>query len=389
MNLNPFIFGLSPSIPDSPYLDTETLYNQVGHNTGNLAFHHAIDNLLGPRLQVVDWSSDISKVPSSGKIGVVPCANQLGAHADFGGLASKFSALPCPLIAIGLGAQAGTDGKFPEVPKGTQDWVRAMADQSIGSRPNIGVRGQFTRDVLAQLGLADKVAVLGCPTLFINPDPNLGQKIATRFAEKAPERIAVASGHQRWKHLARIEESLVQMVTATQGSYVGQSPLEMVKLTRGEAKKLSSEALTECRDYICPSMNDEEFIRWTHTHGHVFFDVPAWMEHYRRFDFVVGTRIHGIMLGLQAGIPSLCIVHDSRTLELCQTMKVPHVMARDVIQGITRTRLLNLFKFDPDEFDANRSRLGDEFSNFFFENSILTNPAYSEYLKTSRKNLFS
>jgi len=358
MSLTPFIFGLSPSIPDSPYLDTETLYNRVGHNTGNLAFHHAIDQLLGPRLPVIDWSSDVSLLPTAGHIGIIPCANQLGPHVDFGGLAGKFSALPCPMVAIGLGAQAGTDGKIPEVPTGTQNWVRAIADQSMGSRPNIGVRGQFTRDVLAHHGLDDKVAVLGCPTLFINPDPQLGQKIAARFAAGAPRRIAVASGHQRWKHLSRIEESLVQMVTATQGSYVGQSPLEMVQLTRGEAENLSLQDLIACRDYACPSMSEEEFIHWSRAHGQVFFDVPSWMEHYRRFDFIVGTRIHGIMLGLQAGIPSLCIAHDSRTLELCQTMKVPHVMARDVVQGISRTHLLNLFRFDPDEFDSKQISTG-------------------------------
>ena len=78
----------------------------------------------------------------------------------------------------------------------------------------------------------------------------------------------------------------------------------------------------------------------------VFFDVAEWMAHCREYDFVIGTRIHGTMVALQAGTPALCIVHDSRTLELCETMCVPHVHAEAVRDGITRDALIRLFEFD-------------------------------------------
>ncbi len=367
-NINPFILGLKSTQKTCWSLDTKSLYDRVGHNAGNLAFHFAIDQQLGEGLTVVDWSESVEKINATGKLAVVPCANQLGAHVDYGTLAEKFNKLDVSLVAIGLGAQAGTDGKIPEVPKGTLEWIKAIGERAPSSSPNIGVRGEFTLQVLEHYGLDKYATVLGCPTLFINPEPNLGEKIANRI--KSPERIAVAAGHQRWRHLARIEASLVNMVRATKGSYVGQSPLEMVTLTRGEANTLDPDDLIACRDYACPDMSIEDFIQWSKLYGNVFFDVPAWMEHYRRFDFVVGTRIHGVMLALQAGVPALCIAHDSRTLELCQTMKVPYVMASQVSKGLDRNDLVPLMNFNADEFDDNRRKSASLYFEFLIGNKL-------------------
>ena len=363
-----FLLGLQVTQPASSLIETKVLYERVGHNTGNLAFHFAIDQQLGGGLRSVDWSAPVAEIDAAGKLAVLPCANQLGVHADYGKLGEKFAALKVPIVGVGLGAQAGTDGKIPAVPQGTLDWVKAIAEHSPSGGANIGVRGEFTLSVLQHFGLGDRAVSLGCPTLFINPDPELGRTIAARWHE--PTRIAVAAGHHLWKHLSRIEASLANMVKATGGSYVGQSPLEMVALTRGEASSLDEASLVACRDYACPEMDMAEFTLWSQRYGNVFFDVPAWMEHYRRFDFIIGTRIHGIMLALQAGIPALCVAHDSRTLELCQTMMVPYVLAKDVAAGIHRKDLPRLFNFDPDAFDSNRRVLGKRYVAFLEANGL-------------------
>jgi polysaccharide pyruvyl transferase WcaK-like protein len=94
------------------------------------------------------------------------------------------------------------------------------------------------------------------------------------------------------------------------------------------------------------------------------------MEFLLGFDFVVGTRIHGAMLGLQAGIPSLCIAHDSRTREMCEVMQVPFVMAADVRTGTTLSDLLGRFRFDARSFDENRRMLADRLNEFPFCNGL-------------------
>ncbi len=269
---------------------------------------------------------------------------------------------------IGLGAQSNVDGTIPNVPEGTVNWVREISKRAPEGVPNISTRGAFTKKVLEHYGFEDNVVALGCPSLFINPDPNLGQHIASNT--RPIKRLAVAAGHQSWKHLRHIEASLARIVTATSGSYVGQHALPMMQLTRGEARFMDEADLRACRDYACPEMDLEEFSRWSERHGNLFFDVQAWMEHYRRFDFVIGARIHGVMLALQAGIPGVVVAHDSRTLELCQTMLVPYVLAKDVQSGITRDQLPELFKFDADAFDKNRRMLARRYVEFLEANEV-------------------
>ena len=367
--VTPFILGLKTTIRESPFLSTEVVHERVGHNTGNLAFHYAIDAQLGGDLTCVDWSASVEQIDRSGDVAVVPCANQVGAHADYAGLGEKFARLKLPIVAIGLGAQGGIDGSIPKVPEGTVNWVKSIENSAPDSKHNIAVRGAYSLKVLKEYGIGDKAVVLGCPTLFMNPQKELGKMIAERVCE--PENIVVASGHQRWAHLRHIESSLTKIISeSNSGSYVGQSPLEMIQLTRGEGSLMDEEDFLACRDYAQPNMSPSDFLNWSRKFGNVFFDIPAWIEHYRHFDFVVGTRIHGVMLALQAGVPGLCIVHDSRTLELCQTMLVPYVMAKDISKGVAKDDLLKLFKFDAVAFDENRQRLAKIYVDFLAENKL-------------------
>lgn len=366
--MGPFLLGLSPSIDGVAFRATSELYDLTGHNTGNLAFHYAIDRHLGGGLASAGWASEATAIDAAGVHAVLPCANQLGSHTDYGPLGRKFAALKVPITAIGLGAQSGSYDQLPTVSKGTLEWVRAIADHAVGAAPNISVRGPFSLRVLESFGLGDRAVVLGCPTLFIHPDPWLGQRIAARSGP--PGRIAVAAGHQRWTHLARLEASLAQLVTDTDGSYVGQSAIEMLKLTRGEFVTLDEQVRSECRDYIRPQSTLAEFARWSEVHGQAFFDIEAWLEHYRRFDFVLGTRIHGVILALQSGVPGLCIVHDTRMRELCETMLVPFVTADQVRDGIKREDLAALYHFDAAAFDRRRQELAGRYVGFLRGNGL-------------------
>lgn len=300
----------------------------------------------------------------------MPCANQLGPHADYGRLAERFSELKIGLVAVGLGAQGNSDyEQVPAVPEGTQAWVRTIIARAPSESPNIGVRGPFTLKVLEHYGLGDKAVVTGCPTLFLNPEPNLGQLIRER-AQRGIRRIAVAAGHQKWKQLSRIEASLARLMEKSDGIYVVQSPIEMVTLARGEADTLSIEAISECRDYVCQHMEIAEFKSWSLRYARAFFNVSEWMEQLRSCDFIIGTRIHGVMMGLQAGIPGLCVVHDSRTREMCEVMKVPFVMARDVIDGVSAEQIKKHFDFNAEAFDINRQSLARRLAKFLETNGI-------------------
>lgn len=224
----------------APFLTTKELHEFVGHSTGCIFFNHVIVQQLGDELKAVDWIATPQQIDSNDDIAVLPCANQLdtsknlpsanyvlnmikglgsterlpgrvfrgvqlGAHSNLSGLGKKFAQMKSSTMAIGLGAQSSVEGHIPDVPDGMLDWLRTIIDLKGGAGPNITLRGKFTLSVLNRYRLADHPIVMGCPTLYMNPDPALDQKIVANLRE--PRRIAVAFGQ-------RLEASLANLVTA-------------------------------------------------------------------------------------------------------------------------------------------------------------------------------
>lgn len=371
-SLNPgaFLYGISDSVPDSAWLSSAECFRQVGGNTGNIAFHHAISRQLGLSGNVA-WDAPREQLAGSGRLAVMPCANQVGIHVDMQREAGRIAEVEFDIVAIGLGAQSSFDLTMPEVPEGTQAWIREIVKRAPGKHPNISVRGEFSRRVMESLGFGEHVEALGCPSLFMNPDPTLGRTLEARFTE--PRNVCVVSGHYLWSGLAAVEASLAGIVTRSQGAYIMQSPLEMVALGRGDLDSVSAQALSDCRDFCMPCLSIEQFKDWIVQFGRSFFDVHGWMDYLRRFDLVIGARIHGVMLALQAGVPAICIAHDSRTMELCEIMRVPHVLARTIEGGIARSQLAGLWDFDGDAFDRNREVLAQRYSEFLRRNGLACN----------------
>ena len=362
-----FIIGLRPRL-NTAFVPTDVLCTRAGQNTGNLVYAHAICSHLPGHTQVVDVGESAEWMNRAGEIGVIQAANQLGAHFGNDGYVNRLRQLDVKLVAIGLGAQSESLDVLPHLSWNAVEWVRQIAERTPGAAPNIAVRGEFTVEVLERYGLAEHAEVVGCPSLFLNPCPHLGRQIAKN--RRFPRRVAVAAGHESWHSLAHIEASLARLVTQTRGAYIAQHGVNMLALARGEAASMSADDLASCRDYVCPDMPLDDFVRWSLAYGDVFFDIQSWVESCRRFDFVVGTRIHGIVVALQSGVPALCVVHDSRTHELCKTMKVPYVEARDVADGIALDDLLPLADFDADEFDENRQMLCRRYTSFLRSNAL-------------------
>lgn len=374
--MKPFIFGIEDRIVDGALLSTEELFQRVGHNSGNLAFHHAMARILGLSGNT-SWYKPAPEIDAAGDLAVMPCANQLGSHMDLGRLAARFEPLQPKIVAIGLGAQGATDYKrMPEIPEGSVNWVRQIVAHAPSGRPNISVRGEFTRSVLERYGLADHAVVLGCPTLFINPAVSLGKDLEIASNKPSFDRVAIAGGHYGWRHLQRLEASLTRIMAATGGSYIVQSPQEFLHFARGEANTLSPDTLGLIRDFVAPEANVEDMQAWAYRYAMAFYDISSWMEHLKRYDLVIGLRIHGVMLALQAGVPAICIAHDSRTRELCETMKVPFVMASDHVSGISRATLTEIARIDGAAFDENRQQLGKRFGEFLAWQGLRPAPAY-------------
>ncbi|MDQ3288183.1 MAG: polysaccharide pyruvyl transferase family protein [Pseudomonadota bacterium] len=365
-----FLLGIPASVDLAPFMSAAQLYAAIG-NTGNIAFVHAINAQLGGGLPRLGRRAAIEQINAMPGTAVLPCANHLGTHLDLADEAAHFALIKKPMVAIGLGAQGSSAMQvLPDLSEGSIRWLRVLAEHAPAAAANISVRGEFTLRLLEKHGIADRAVILGCPSLFLNPAPALGQQIMAAF-ERPIKRIAVASGHYRWTHMRNMEASLARLVEQTGGAYILQSPLQMLKVYRDEWQALSPAELEGMRNAILPAgSSTEDLIHWYRRYAKVFFNVPAWMNYLRNFDFVIGPRIHGVMLALQAGVPGVCIAHDSRIRELCQTMGVPHVSPAEVAAGVTLKQLRSLFRFNADYFDARRRELARNYGAFLHGNGL-------------------
>jgi len=381
---NAHLYGISSYVPDGAFLNADELSQQSGANTGNFVFCHAISRILEVGPQSNPWGADLSHLsPQTDRL-VVPLANWLGPHVDLGKLAETFRAVPVPIVGVGLGAQAPISGiDIEAIPEGSWEWLRVVSAKSASERPNISLRGQATYDAIAKKGLAEKCVVTGCPSNFINPSLQLGKDIQQKWKTRGIHRVAVTAGTPS-NRLPLLEQSLVSLVEQTQGIYVCQAPLDMLRLFKGEFDKLTKESLAAHKAYLLPALTDDEFKSWFRKWSYAYTSVPEWLTQMDQFDVVVGTRIHGVMAGIQGGVPSICICIDSRTLELCQTMMIPHADVRDYKDGITVDQIASILeKWDAQAYDENRRMLAKRFNTFFLDNDLQVKGAPQRLLKAA------
>ena len=307
---------------------SEHLFRKSGANTGNFAFVYALWSHLSPDVEIFPWEASPEMMSERCDVIVMACANQLGPHSNLEQLAITFERAKLPIVAIGLGAQAQELGAAIELTAGTRRWLDVVAAHAPGKAPNIGVRGEFSRQQVERNGQRDRAIVTGCPSNLINPDPSLGNRIRERHRAGHIERVAVPAGLHHWAKLAKLEQVLADIVEQTSGLYIAQSEIDMIRMARGDWDDMDDAMFRSLRNYVRPGLSDDQFRLWCKRHATCFIDAASWMESMRTFDFVAGPRFHGVMLAMQAGTPGGVIAHDSRTLEMCETMARPGAHAR-------------------------------------------------------------
>ena len=219
--------------------------------------------------------------------------------------------LEVPVTVLGVGAQfpltAGVDDAPAELRASVRAFVAAVLDRS----PSIGVRGEFTREFLVSLGFDDgAIDVIGCPSLSgYGGDGSLAPR-----GELTPRsRLAVT-----YSPYLRDAGGFVRDVTAAfPDSYVVPQTVEALALLLwGEPTRYA--AKSELPETAAHALYREDRMRF-------FVDATTWIDTLRDRDLVVGTRVHGTIAGLLAGVPSILVAHDSRTRELAEFHAIPFV----------------------------------------------------------------
>lgn len=336
----------------------DSLYRYVGHNNGNLAFVYAISKQFIGEYEFIPWHTKPEDINGKFDAIIFPSANQLGKHTDLGGLAKNIAKIECPIIVIGLGAQAKSFEQDIEITDGTAAWLHELLEngQKHGIT-NIYTRGPFTTKQIKKLTGVD-VKTGGCPTHFISQNTKLGSAIQENWASNAyPRVVTVAGGHQSWVNVRTIEHQLIALMMDPlyPGQYIAQSMGDMIKMTRGLFDDIDPKVIDQIRKHTVPQYSLDEFKIWARRFARSFYDVPAWADALRSSDLVIGPRYHGCAIALQAERMACVVTIDSRTEEMCMETGVPYIKAVDLTKPITRDTLKNeLIQFDPLKYDELR-----------------------------------
>lgn len=241
--------------------------------------------------------------------------------------------LKIPVIAFGIGAQASHTGAISV----SADTRRIM--QLIGDHcHSIGVRGDFSAQVLADLGLTN-VRVIGCPTLFRHNNPEL--RIDLPALEQVRKvgytlRREVSASYARdvARYLAVQRETILALAERYDLTVLTQGEVEEKKVALGTPEQrtaalaalagrgwLGDRTIEPGPDLLAQIYHDRLF----------YSDVVADYDRVtRQQDLVLGFRLHGNLIALANGVPAIYYSYDSRTSEFADFLKIP---VYDVFSG--------------------------------------------------------
>lgn len=307
-------------------LEAAHAYRGVGTfstNTGNMLFQDAVyRTLVTPDTELVVDSlgserrgidqAYIDRINAEFDLMVLPLANAF--RDDFvtplTRLTTVVEGLTIPVVVTGIGGQLPLDGdprhSDPAIDEAATRFVRAILERS----ESIGVRGEFTKGYLIQLGFdAERIDIVGCPSLHVGGPDAVATKPAAQLNPDSRIVLSLTPGVPAARTLLEHNHSRYPNLT-----YLAQDNDTLGLLLWGEEFEASAGLPGTLDHYLCV----EDKIK-------VIVDPQPWVDFLCTQDFAAGTRIHGNVAALLAGRPAFALAHDSRTLELCRFHQIPHL----------------------------------------------------------------
>lgn len=337
--------------------------NLIGKNAGNQVFSQAAFRLLSTAGTEIDarrlTNVTAEEINDGYDALVIPLANafRISFRDQLDQLTDIISKLKVPVVILGVGVQApmaDNPRPNPALADSVTRFVRAVLDRSA----RIGVRGQITADWLGELGFGhEHVEVIGCPSMFMfGPDLKVTRKVdhldaTSRIAMNmspyphtgllGPLSVDQAA---RYPHLIYLAQDHITLGLMLTGDYAVKTPLPP--------------DLPVTLDHPLLAQNRIRF----------FLDPLPWMRYLSGFDFCFGTRIHGNIVGLISGVPSVLLAHDARVLELADYHQIPRKLMDEPVEHYDAARLYAETDWEP--MMAGHAERWQRFQGFLADNGL-------------------
>ena len=286
-------------------------------NIGNrLWFQGLISEISTPENQIAYFSDTMSKdyINSSFDFIIAPMANVFSMNyvSLLERLATRFDGIRIPVYVIACGIQAQSRDQLDELCR----YLKPSASAFIASVYNTGgefaLRGFLTKEFFEKLGFRSAV-VTGCPSLFqCGPDLHITN-------DKVPKDRFLPLFNGRPQYYTS------QMNSYPQAEYFDQETFfpelwnpDTFSDTEQNGKYLRR--LVKAYGYEVTQLLLNERIR-------LIPDMNTWREYLiqKNFSLSFGSRIHGSIMPILAGIPTVLETRDARTQEMAEFFGIPTV----------------------------------------------------------------
>jgi hypothetical protein len=263
--------------------------------------------------------------------------------------ASYIEQIKIPVYVIACGVQAESYDELD----GLLEDVREPATRFIKSVYNTGgefaLRGYFTAEFFERLGFKNAV-VTGCPSIY---QMGRGLTISNQKVSRKDFSAAINGTFNlpiRDRDLKNAD-FICQDVYGKylyDHKYMEENPLDLRRVLK----------LVKRGNYT--------FIRaLANNKIHLFANTQQWLSYYVEsgVDFAFGSRIHGTIMPILAGIPALCYSKDARTREMVEFYDIPSIVSEK--DNVTERCLYDLYcDTDYSKFNANFGERYDRFEDF-------------------------
>ena len=322
--------------------NAEQALESMGGNSGNNIFEFALQKMMLTKKQCIKtiplsyFFKHVEEINEQADALVYSPANILASWTKETGLKwwnETLQKFKKPVYFVGVGSQANNNYDLDCVEDFKKEgycFVRSILETGGA----IGVRGYFTAEVIKKLGFSETdINIIGCPSLFIN-GPNL--EIHKKKMEK-DELNPIFNGNKFWfdSKYHKIFGDFPNSI------FICQDLLYRLMYDKNSITALDAEYI---RGNLFEYLFKEHRVR-------LYCDFIAWYNDIIKggFNFSIGTRIHGNIVSLLAGIPAYIDAFDSRVREMAEYFDIPHGNVRedinlyDIYSNISYLKFNNTF----------------------------------------------
>jgi len=228
--------------------------------------------------------------------------------------------------------------KFPVEPQ------LASLLQDISARiKTIGCREEYSAEILNRYGIKN-AEVIGCPSLFWHRNRNYRiERKDTSELQEINFNLSLVFDHISFiKYFYNLSKYM-------RVNYISQQLVEGLILESRQPE------LVYLMRYICDV-------------GHFFLNTADWIKFMAGTDFTIGTRFHGCIASILAGVPALMITTDIRTEGMCKYFHIPYI---DVKQFDDTKPIQYYYELaDYSEFNKHFGEKYDIFKNYCLSNGL-------------------